>query len=110
MKYFKLFESFVNEAKISYSLEDLMSDVTDKDYIKMCELIATKMGMKPKDIAVITNEDDDFGKYQARFRNDPSVAMNNPSSETSTYYNKRHNVVIGNDGSTITYFIPSNQL
>lgn len=100
----------VNEAKISYSLEDLMDDVTDKGYIKMCELIATKMGTKPKDIAVITSEDDEFGKYQARFRNDPSAAMNNPSSETSTYYNKRNNVVMGNDGSTITYFIPSDKL
>ncbi len=100
----------VNEAKISYSLEDLMGDVTDKDYIKMCELIARTIGEKPKDIAVITSEDDEFGKYQARFRNDPSAAMNNPSSETSTYYNKRNNVVMGNDGSTITYFIPSDKL
>ena len=103
-------EAVVNEAKISYSLEDLMDDVTDKGYIKMCELIATKMGTKPKEIAVITNDDDDFGKYQAKFKNDPSAAMNNPSSETSTYYNKRNNVVMGNDGSTITYFIPSNKL
>jgi len=100
----------VNEAKISYSLEDLMGDVTDKDYIKMCELIARTIGEKPKDIAVITSEDDEFGKYQAKFRNNPTAAINNPSSETSTYYDKKSNVVTGNDGSTIMYFIPSKQL
>jgi hypothetical protein len=100
----------LNEAKISYSLEDLMGDVTDKDYIKMCELIARTIGEKPKDIAVITSEDDEFGKYQARFRNNPTAAINNPSSETSTYYDKKSNVVTGNDGSTITYFIPAKQL
>jgi hypothetical protein len=100
----------VNEAKISYSLEDLMGDVADKDYKKMCELIARTIGEDPKDIAVITNEDDEFDKYQAKFKNDPTSAMNNPSSETSTYYNKKHNVVTGNDGSTITYFIPAKQL
>ena len=100
----------LNEAKISYSLEDLMGDVTDKDYIKMCELIARTIGEKPKDIAVITSEDDEFGKYQARFRNNPTAAINNPSSETSTYYDKKSNVVTGNDGSTIMYFIPSKQL
>ena len=55
-------------------------------------------------------EDDDFGKYQARFKNDPFSAMNNPSGDTSTYFNKRNNVIMGNDGSTITYFVPSNKL
>ena len=116
MKYFKLFEQFaqnlksVNEAKIDYSLEDLMSDAPDKEYTKMCELIARTIGEDPKNIAVITSEDDEFGKYQAKFKNSPTAAMNNPSSETSTYYDKKNNVITGNDGSAIMYFIPSNQL
>jgi hypothetical protein len=103
-------EGIVNEAKIEYSLNDLMGDSPNKEYTKMCELIARTIGEDPKNIAVITSEDDDFPEYQAKFKNSPTSAMNNPSAETSTYYDKKNNVVTSNDGSAIAYYIPANQL
>jgi hypothetical protein len=118
MKYFKLFEQFVtennqpvNEATISYSLKDNMDDMkSDKDYVKMLELIAKKMKTDPKNIAVISSEDDDYSDYQAKFKNAPFAAMNNPSSETKTYYSSKLNVAMSNDGSAMAYYVPADML
>jgi hypothetical protein len=119
MKYFKLFEQFVtennqpvNEAKISYSLKDLMRDMKrNKNYAEMLDLVASKLRINPKDIAVITNKDKDFKDYQDEFKNDPFASLNNPSDETKLYYNRKINVLMGSTGGTeITYFVPSDKL
>ena len=116
MKYFKLFEQFaqnlksVNEAKIEYSLKDLMSDAPSKEYSKMCDFIASTIGEDPKNIAVITSEDDNFGDYEAKFKNSKFTPMNNPSAETSTFYSKESNVVMANDGSAVSYFVSAKDL
>ena len=118
MKYFKLFEQFVtennqpvNEAKISYSLKDHMRNMKrNKSYAEMLDLVASKLRVDPKDIAVISNEDKGFKDYQAKFKNDPFASLNNPSDETKLYYSKKLNVAMGNDGIQITYFVPSDKL
>jgi len=119
MKYFKLFENFVtennqpvNEAEISYSLKDLMRDMKrNKNYAEMLDLVASKLRINPKDIAVITNKDKDFKDYQDEFKNDPFAPLNNPSDETKLYYNRKINVLISSAGGTeITYFVPSDKL
>jgi hypothetical protein len=116
MKYFKLFEQFaqnlksVNEAKIDYSLKDLMSDAPSKEYSKMCDFIASTIGEDPKNIAVITSEDDNFGDYEEKFRNSKFTPMNNPSAETSTFYSKDSNVVMSNDGSAVSYFVSAKDM
>lgn len=116
MKYFKLFEQFaqgltpVNEAKIEYSLKDLMSDAPDKEYAKMCELIARTIGEDPKNIAVVSNEDDNFGDYEAKFKDSKFAPLNNPSSETSTFYSKDVNVVMANDGSAVSFFVSAKDM
>jgi hypothetical protein len=107
MKYFKLFENFLNEAKIEYSLKDLMDDnKNEKDYTAMCEFIARTLGVDPKKIEVVSSEDDGFDHYETLYKKNNFVPLNNPSSETSTFYSKEANVIMSNDGSAVAYFVP----
>lgn len=107
MKYFKLFENFLNEAKIEYSLEDLMDDMkSEKDFIATCELIARTLGVNPKKIEVVSSEDDGFDHYETLYKKNNFAPLTNPSPETSTYYSKEANVIMSNDGNTVAYFVP----
>jgi hypothetical protein len=107
MKYFKLFENFLNEAKIEYSLKDLMDDnKSEKEYTAMCEFIARTLGVDPKKIEVVSSEDDAFDKYESMYKKANFAPLSNPASETSTFYSKEENVIMSNDGSAVAFFIP----
>lgn len=73
-------------------------------------MIAVLLKLKPSDIAIVTNEDDDFDVYHERYKDSKSTPLRNPASEMSTYHLKDEHVVFFNDGSAMGYFIPVKML
>jgi arginine repressor len=109
MVHFKLFEQFINEAKV-YTLKDFVEDTGDINLKKTAEIISATLGEDLKKIAVITNEDDDYDDYYKKYEDSKFENFSNPSVEMSTKYSKHDNVIHFNDGSAMGFFIPVKKL
>ena len=115
MKYFKLFEQFIaNGSKINeatskyYSLEDYINDGDlDKTEKSAAEEVAKMMSLDPKDIAVVTTEDDGIEDLEGEIGNASLVPFKTENKEGIYHYNKGLNIVKYQDPSLHGYFIPA---
>jgi len=116
MKYFKLFEQFIatdnkiNEAKRTYySLKAYTEDETvSKDEIAAAEQVAKEMGLDLKDIAIVTNEDDDeIEDVEKEIGSALMKPMKTANKEATYHYCKELNIVKYQDPSIYVYMIPA---
>jgi len=115
MKYFKLFEQFIsNDSKINeatskyYSLEDYIDggDPSETE-ISAAKQIAKMMSLDPKDIAIVTTEDDEIEDVEGEIGNASMVPFKTENKEGTYKYSKGLNVVKYDDPSLHGYFIPA---
>jgi len=115
MKYFKLFEQFIaNGSKVNeaaskyYSLEDYMNDGNlDKTEKSAADQIAKMMSLDPKDIAIVTSEDDEIEDVEGEIGSASMVPFKTENKEGTYKYSKGLNVVSYRDSSLNGYFIPA---
>lgn len=117
MKYFKLFEQFLgnsaktNEAKSShYTLAEYIKDDIDKDEKAAAEQIAKEMGLDPKDIAIVTSEDDNYGDVEMEIGSAEMKPIKTVNKEANYWHSKKLNVVKYQDPSIMGYIVPVEML
>jgi hypothetical protein len=97
----------VNEASKFYTLEDMIDDNKgERDLQKAAAMCAVTLGLDPKEVAIVTTEDDVYDKYQSKYKSSKFAPFNNPSADMSTAYAKGDNVITFNDGNVSGFFIP----